>query len=422
MVNRKIPPPVHTISNLHLPKPEKIELSNGIPVYVLNYPKTEILKLEVVYRASRPEEEKHLVSRATARLLRDGTDKMSAAEIAEHIDFFGGTFANPSNMDTSNFLLFSQKKYFQNLVPVFAEALQSPVFPERELENFRRTGIADLKLELEKPEVVAYRKITELIFGESHPYGYNSTETDYEALTINDLKSFFEKWYTPSNCLIFVSGNVDGEILQYLETYFGKNTKSSLAIRPVFETPSFKSKTLNLPHKDSMQKAIKIGRRLFNKLHADFAGVFVLNTILGGYFGSRLMTNIREKKGYTYNIYSSADALIHDGCFYIASEVNQDSAKLALREIFREMKKLRETPISEEELAMVKNYLLGTFLTSLDGPMNASEVVRGLIIENLPENAFVNLVDTILHISPDEILKLANQYLNKKDFWQVVVG
>lgn len=422
MLNRKIPPPIHPITQLTLPKPVVRRLSNGIPAHVLNFPKTEILRLEIVWRVGRPEETKRLVSRATARLLRDGTKKLSAAQIAEHIDFFGGTFGSVPSLDSASFLLLSQKKYLPELLPVFAEALQEPIFPETELGNFRRTGIADLQIELEKPEVVAYRKITELIFGESHPYGYNSEQADYEALTVNDLRQFFEKWYTPANCQIFISGNINDADLDLLDQFFGKNKRQGSQPQSITRVETAPPAKLKIPHRDSMQKAIKIGRRLFTKQHPDFAGVFVLNTILGGYFGSRLMTNIREKKGYTYNIYSSADTMLQDGCLYIASEVNADAAAKAVREIYKEMRKLRDQPVPDDELSMVKNYLLGTLLTSLDGPMNISEVVRSLILENLPPDSFEVFVQKILHITSDELQSLANQYLRQEDFWEIVVG
>lgn len=423
MLNRKIPPPIHPITQLSLPRPEQRLLSNGIPVFLLNFPKTEILRLEVVFRVGRPEETKRLVSRATARLLRDGTARRTAAEIAEHIDFFGGTFATPPGVDTSSFLLLSQKKYLPELLPVFAEALQEPIFPETELQNFQRTGIADLTVELEKPEVVAYRKITELIFGESHPYGYNSEQADYEALTSNDLRQFFEKWYTPANCQIFIAGNIGEAEIESLDQFFGKNKRvGSVGVTLSHPDTPAKPAKLKIPHRDSMQKAIKIGRQLFTKQHPDFAGVFVLNTILGGYFGSRLMTNIREKRGYTYNIYSSADTMLQDGCLYIASEVNAAAAPKALREIYKELKKLREQPVPDDELAMVKNYLLGTLLTSLDGAMNISEVVRGMVVEGISHEDFDRFVQTILNITPAKIQHLAQKYLQEKDFWEVVVG
>jgi predicted Zn-dependent peptidase len=426
VVNRKSAPPIHEVRNLLLPDPQIVRLDNGIPVYVLDFPGQEIVKIEAVFRAGRPEEDKRLVARATSRLLREGTTTRTAAEIAELIDFYGGSLSVPTNLDTANLLLFSLKKYAAELIPVFAEVLQEPVFPETELETFKRTSVQELQVELEKVEVLAYRKITELIFGEHHPYGYNSVPDDYAVLERADLQRFFEKWYTPSNCLLFASGRVDDEILQLLNRHLGQNKKTNSLTphsSPLASSNSeLQTSNFKLAHPGSLQTAIKIGRRTFSRRHPDFNGLFVLNTSLGGYFGSRLMMNIREKKGFTYNIYSTLDAYLHDGCLYIATEVSPGKAAATLKAIHLEMKNLREKPVGDDELAMVRNYLLGMLLNGLDGPLNTSDVVRSLITEGLSRPAFDALVDTIRHITPAQLQGLAGRYLRPEDFWTVTVG
>ncbi len=391
---------------------------------MLDFPGQEIVKIEAVYRAGRPEEDKHLISRATSRLLREGTANRTGAEIAEHIDFYGGSLNVPTNLDTANFLLFSLKKYAAELIPVFAEVLQEPVFPESELETFKRTSVQELLVELGKVEVLAYRKITELIFGERHPYGYNSIPDDYAALQRADLQRFFDTWYHPSNLMIFASGRVDDEVLSLLNRHLGQSKKNGKIpdFSPISPSPLTPLTPLTLPHPGSLQTAIKIGRRTFNRRHPDFNGLFVLNTILGGYFGSRLMMNIREKKGFTYNIYSTIDTYLYDGCFYIATEVNPGKTVATVKEIFAEMKKLREKPVDDDELAMVRNYLLGMLLNGLDGPLNTSDVVRSLIVEDLSHDAFDGLVETIRSITPAQLQRLAERYLQPADYWMVTVG
>lgn len=423
ILNRKTAPPIHEVRNLVLPDPQVVRLDNGVVVYVLDFPGQEIVKIEAVFRAGRPEEDKHLVARATSRLLREGTSGRTGAEIAEFLDFYGGSLSVPTNLDTANFLLFSLKKYAGHLIPVFAEVLQDPVFPESELETFRRTSIQELAVELEKVEVLAYRKVTELIFGETHPYGYNSVAADYTALDRLDLQRFFDNWYHPGNLTLFASGRIDGEVLDLLNRHIGQWKKSGKlpdyqAGTPAAQTPS----AVKIPHAGSLQTAIKIGRRAFNRHHPDFNGLFVLNTILGGYFGSRLMTNIREKKGFTYNIYSTLDSYLHDGCFYIATEVNKGKAAATLKEIHAEMNKLRETPVPDDELAMVRNYLLGMLLNGLDGPLNTSDVLRGLVVEGFTHAAFDELVSDIRSVTPGQLQTLAARYLRPEDFWTVTAG
>ena len=148
----------------------------------------------------------------------------------------------------------------------------------------------------------------------------------------------------------------------------------------------------------------------------------MLNTVLGGYFGSRLMANIREEKGFTYNIYSTLDAMRYDGYFYIGTEVGREFTEAAIQEIYRELDLLREELIDKEEMAMVRNYLLGNLLTMLDGPFNVSEVVRTLIMDELPLSDFADLAEIIRTISPEKLRELARQYLDPADMWEVVVG
>ena len=427
MLNRKSAPEIYEVRQLVLPCPELRHLDNGIPVYVLDYPGQEIVKIEAVFRAGRPEEEKRLAARATSRLLREGTLRQMGAEIAEHLDFFGASLTVPTNLDTSSFILFSVKKYAHEVIPTFAEMLQSPSFPEDELETFRRTSIQELLVELEKVETVAYRKVTELIFGEHHPYGYNSMPEDYTAIQRADLQHFFDTWYTPSNCLLFASGRIDEEILGLLNQHLGQkidNGQQKGKVSMVAKLTDFTSKpsSIRLPLPGSLQTAIKIGRKLFDRNHPDFNGLVVLNTVLGGYFGSRLMTNIREKKGYTYNIYSTVDAYLLDGCFYIATEVSPEKSAAALRAIFNELKKLREKPVPEEELSMVRNYILGMLLNGLDGPINSSDMVRNQIVENQSPAQFEALVQTVRGITAEVLQDLAQRYLQPKDFWVVTVG
>jgi predicted Zn-dependent peptidase len=178
----------------------------------------------------------------------------------------------------------------------------------------------------------------------------------------------------------------------------------------------------HIPHPESVQTAIRIGRRLFSRHHPDYAGFFVLNTILGGYFGSRLMTNIREDKGYTYNIYSSLDVMRHDGAFYIGTEVGNEFVGDTLKQIRLELRSLIENPVSEEELTMVRNYLMGNFLSMVDGPFNVGEVVRTMVGDELPFSFFSELVESVNTIKAETLQRLAEQYLQPEDQWEVVVG
>ena len=190
----------------------------------------------------------------------------------------------------------------------------------KELQRFIKNNQQRLQVELSKTDVVAYRTITEYIFGKSHPYGYNSIYETYEALTRKDLIEHHRKNYTADNCQIYISGKIDQGVLNLLDEYLGKLPIDGQKKISSLKLTEAKPKVVKIKHTEGVQSAIRIGRRVFKKKHADYHGLLVLNTILGGYFGSRLMDNIREDKGYTYNIFSALDCMLYDGYFYIGTE------------------------------------------------------------------------------------------------------
>jgi zinc protease len=421
-LNRKIPPPIHPVTSLDLPTPSVTQLDNGIPVYAIRLGTQEIMKMEVVILRGRPYEHKRTVSRATSRLLREGTPKYSSAAIAEEMDFYAGTFSTPVHMDTANLILFCLTKQFKNLLPLVAEMLLQPTFPQHELNTFIENNVHRLAVDLSKNDVVAYRKITELMYGEDMPYGYSSTADDYRNLTPDDLRRHHTENYTAENIQIFLSGNFDDSILTLLNQYLGKIPKATTLITPKTVAIRQKPQQIRLKNPESMQSSIRLGCPMGNRKQVDYAAFFVLNTILGGYFGSRLMSNIREEKGYTYNIYSSQDLMFEDGYFYIASDVGNKFVDKTLTEIYREMEKLQNDLVGEEELSMVRNYLLGNLLTMVDGPFAVGEVVRTFVTEGMPFSEWESFVNTIRNIQPTEIRDLAQRYLKKEAMFEVVVG
>ena len=382
----------------------------------------EVLKLEVVFAAGRPFETTPLASRATATLLREGTLHHSAAEIAEEVDFFGGTLGAQASLDHITVTLYCLTRHFDTLLPLLVEVLTEPSFPEDELRAFIDRSKQRLQVDLRRNDIVAYRLITECMYGPEHPYGYNSTPELYEALTREDLRKHFQQHFTAGNCQIFISGKTTDGIIRQLDERLGRQLPPGHPSTPHLGAVGAPSGKLHQPHSDSVQTAIRLGRRLFNREHPDYNGLYVLNTVLGGYFGSRLMTNIREEKGYTYNIYSSLDTMSYDGYFYIGTEVGNEFAGPALEEIYREMELLRREPVSQEELHMVRNYLMGTFLTMLDGPFNRAELVRSCITEGLPLESFEALVHTVRRIEAPELQELAWKYLDPDKMWEVIVG
>ncbi len=416
-------PVIKEIRNFDIPEYDIQYLDNGISCYILEINDPDIIKLEIVYDAGRYYEKHRAIAKSTASLLKEGTTGMTSSEIAETIDYYGASISTGANMDTAVIQLYAIGKYFKELIPVVHEIVTEPVFPQSEIEKFKRRNIDSLKMELSKNEVLAYRYFTEKIYGEEHPYGYNTIVQDYSNISREKLIGHFSSFFTTENIKIFITGKIDKEKFDILNKYFGKIPVNSNNIDKI-----------NIPFEDSQpgkfkyennrihQTSIRIGKRLFNRNHPDYAGMYFLNTVLGGYFGSRLSDNIREDKGYTYGIYSTIDMMQRDGYFMISTDVGNNYLENTLTEIYKEIDLLRTTLISEEEMNLVKNYIKGSFLSMINGPLHSINLIKTIQLNNLNHNFFTDFLLEIDNISSKQAMELAKKYLNPDSFTEILVG
>jgi zinc protease len=425
--DRSVVPAIRAIAHPALPDYSTVQLDNGLNVYVLHFPESEILKVEVAFHAGRPEEQDKLAAYMTPRLMREGAGDYSAARIAEMFDFYGTGVTTWSWLDATGFILTGLAKYASETLPLFADILLRPAFHQAELENLIQIHIGELKVELEKVEVISYRTLTERLYGSAHPFGYNSATADYLAVTVDALKRFHHDHLSLGKAQIMVTGNITPDVIAVLNKTLGSAPAGPPAAprencppKPV--KVAGKRPMVKVKQPGALQTAVKMGRLLFNRQHPHFYEVQVLNTLFGGYFGSRLMTNIREEKGYTYNIYSGIDTYFDSGYLYVATEVNSDKITATIRAIRREMKKLREEPVQEEELTMVRNYMIGALLNGFDGPLNMSGILRAIAFEGIGKESFDRQMDILQTITPERIQELAGIYLQPEDYLTVVVG
>ena len=424
---RTEPPPIKdpVEFNLVLPACEIKTLSNGVQVYLLNMGTEDTMMIDWVFYAGNCFEPKKTVAAATNHLLKNGTSRRSAFELNEHFEFYGSYLSRHCYNETSEIVLHCLNKHVDELIPVVAEIVSDSIFPEKELEIYVQNSKQKLQVNLQKCEFVASRLIDASLFGEHHPYGAYSTLTDYSALNRNDLVDFYDKYYKNGHCVIFVAGKLPPDILGMLETSFGtlplKNHKGADKNISYNLQRSAEKKQLIVNDAQGVQAAIRIARPFPNRHHPDFQKVMVLNNIYGGFFGSRLMGNIREDKGNTYGIYSYLMNHIHDGGWMISTEAGRDVSVATVNEVYAEMKELREELIDEEELRMTRNFMIGSLLGELDGPFQVLGRWKNLVLNNLDENYFYNAINTIKTITAEELQHLAKKYLVPDEFYELVV-
>ena len=421
MLNRTAPPAFKQIENISFVEANKYVLKNNIPVFVVNAGEQDLVRIEFIFSNSIWQADKPLMPNVTNAMLTEGTKSFTAAQIASKIDYYGAYFEPEYSHDQSALNLYSLNKYLANTLPVIKEMLTSSIFPQKELDTFLRNQRQQLKVSLEKNSVVARREFSHALFGDSL-YGYAVSLNDFDGVNRADLLDYYQKVYHPANCTIVLSGKIEEEALALIADLFG-NWESETVIEPfTVALKSVDEKLIYIEKSDAIQSAIRIGIPSINRIHPDFIGYQVLNTVLGGYFGSRLMANIREDKGYTYGIGSGNASLQHAGYFFIATEVGVDVCAATLTEIEKEVNILKTELITNEELQLVKNYLMGSLLGSLENAFSHADKFKNLYFYGLGYDYYDRYIETVKTITPEDLIALANKYWNYDDFYKVVVG
>ncbi len=421
MLNRTIEPDFKQIQEIVFVKARKHVLPNRIPVFVVNAGEQDLLRVEFIFQNSGWQKDKPLMPSVTNGMLTEGTHSLSAAQIADKIDYYGAFFQPDYAYDQSTLSLYSLNKHLADTLPVIREMLTGSVFPEKELETLLRNQQQKLKVGLEKNALVARREFNKALFGDSL-YGYPVEVEDFDQVKREDLLAYYQKVYHPENCTIILSGKIEHSAIQLIADLFG-NWKGEVPAES-FEVDMVgeEQKLHYIEKPNALQSAIRIGIPTVNRTHPDFIGLQILNTVLGGYFGSRLMANIREDKGYTYGIGSGNATLQHAGYFFIASEVGADVCAATLVEIEKEISILKTEIIPDEELNLVRNYLMGSLLGSLENAFSHADKFKNLYFYGLGYDYYDRYIQTVKTISPEKLMALANKYWNYEDFYKVIVG
>ncbi|RZM26412.1 MAG: insulinase family protein [Pedobacter sp.] len=422
MLDRKLQPAYNQVNDINFVEPQKQKLDNGIPVFTINAGKQDLVRIEFIFENVNWDLGKPLQAIAVNHLINNGTPEMTAKEIAEQIDYYGAFLQTEYGADQSTIKLYTLNKHLAQVLPILKNILTSSIFPEKELAIFKQNQRQSLQVSLQKNDFLARKHFANAIFGDS-AYGSNIEIEDYEAIRREDLLDYFKSAYTPENCTIFVAGKFEDAQFAVLNQVFGRDwAQSTGSIRNHFTFQPNVKRDLLIERPDAIQSAIRMGCLAVNRNNVDFPGFQVLNCVLGGYFGSRLMANIREDKGYTYGIGSAVVSLRDAGYFFIATEVGADVSEKAQEEIIKEVKMLQTDLIPEEELDLVRNYMLGAMLGSLENAFSHADKFKNVYFSNLDYSYYHNYIETVKNISSESLKDLAIKYLDLEQFTKVIVG
>ncbi|MDR2652701.1 MAG: insulinase family protein [Prevotellaceae bacterium] len=423
-LNRTIAPAFKLPNKIPLPVVNDIRLQNGLLLSTINVGTADVLRFSIVFAAGTRYQSQFLVASSTLNMLAEGTDKYTSEEIAEQLDFYGASVDFDIDRDWSCFTFYSLARHFEKVMEIAEQIIKYPVFPEKELNIYKQNQKQQMIIEREKVATIARESLASALFGKNHCYGAFAQPDDYDKLNHSMLKEFHEKYYSSSNAFIVVSGKVSDKEIKIISDCFGKdiwgNTQKTKSEPQEIITSS--EKIIHIPKADSLQSAIRIGKVLFNKTHADYCGMFFLNTVLGGYFGSRLMKNIREEKGYTYGIYSNIVSMRDSGYLTISAEVGNEYVELTLKEIKNEILRLQQQKITKDELSLVKNYITGDILRSIDGAWKIADIYIDVRQINTNLKHIEQIFDEALQMTPERILDLANKYLDTNTLTTIISG
>lgn len=408
-----------------LPSVHSFNCENGIPVYAYRGGSQPVVQIEWVFEAGLWEEDQKAVAQAVGALLKNGTLNRSEYEINEALEFYGASLRVSVSNDYATVALFCLTKHLAAVLPVVFDILSIPSFPESELEIYKQNALQGLSVKLLQCDFVANRHIEARLFGLGHPYGRYTEAEDLIALDRWMLEEFFKKNFQPTRCKIFVAGLYEDSDLRLISNIFGSDVWAARDLEvPLrnFQPESAQDLDFRLINNESgVQAAVRMAKSFVAPTHPDWVPFQVLNTVFGGYFGSRLMGSIREEKGYTYGIYSYLAAYRHEQMMMISSEVGRNVVQQTLDEIGVQMELLRREPISSEELLLVKNYILGGLVSDLDGPFSIMRMWKSMILRNEQVDKFDERIATIKALEPLQLQDLAQKYLLPETFYTVTV-
>ena len=416
-------PPVLPVENVKIPEAQAIKLINGIPVFLIESGTEDIIRLEFTFSAGQVREKSALIASTTNMMLTEGSEYHKAEEINRMLDFYGAFISLSLEKDRAGIVIYLLSKHLQRILELSREILFSPAFPESELDTLLKKRLRWFLVNREKVQNIAMDQFFESVFGRSHPYGRKVKEDDFANIDPPMLKKFHEKNYTSSNMAIIISGKPPANTTDLLEKHFGDLPEFTYQGNEEIQKPEGENnRKLHIARQGALQTAIRIGSATINKRHPDYPGLKILDTILGGYFGSRLMKNIREDKGYTYGVNSLVTSFDLSGYKVISTEVSARNSRNAVEEIYNEINRLRNEPVGESELELVRNYMSGEMLRMFDGPFALAESFRAAWEFGLDNDYYYRLAEKIRTISPDEITGLAQTYYNIDELYQITAG
>lgn len=409
------------LTDLHLP--ETVVMKNGVPLHIIDGG-DNVVRLDLLFKGGYAVQKYPLQALFTNRMLREGSIGFSADEIAGKSDYYGAWIDMYSSQNYNHITLYTLSKHFGPMLDLVENFVKAPTFPSGNLDTVRMNNKAHYMVSSRKVEAVAQRYFEYYLWGESHPLGHIVTPEDYDRITKEMLCEYYSSVYGSRNCIIFLSGDCRKENITAIADRFGNEEWGRCKAIEIFDQPQNISiyGRHKVEIKGTMQSAVKVGCMTLDSSHPDFLKLRFLTVLFGGYFGSRLMSNIRETNGYTYHIQAELDAYGKRNAFMITSETDNEYVELLISEVYNEMQRLRHERITGEEVELVRNYTLGELCREYEGVLAKTDVYINALLSGEKFSTVNEYIDTVRRISAEELQYVAEKYINPGDMFEVIAG
>ena len=423
ILDRTIAPDFRIVNSIHLPDAKTYSLDNGIKLHVINIGDQPVVRLECIFDAGNWQEQFPGASFFAIKMLTEGTENQTSSEISEAFERIGAFTDLSNTSDRSGITVYCLSRFLPEVLPMVQDLIQKAIFPEKEFEVQRNITLQNLRVNMEKTAYLATTEFRGALFGVNHPYGQKQTEEGINSLKIEQVVEHFNHFIKNGKCTIILAGQVSENDVEVVKEYLGKSGIGSV-LEEVLHEPKILAddKHILVEKADSVQSSIRMGRKMFTRHNPDYFKMLVTNEILGGYFGSRLMKNIREEKGLTYGISSHLATLRYEGYLMIGTDVKKEFTQQTIDEIKKEIYRLQTELVGEEELQTVKNFMAGEFAGSLNTAFEVADRQKILLLDGLPADFFNQYIDQIHATTSEDVMEMANKYLNPEEMLEVVVG
>ena len=425
VLDRTVAPAVSKVDNFDIIRPERRIMKNGVVLNIIQSGSEDVVRLDIVIRGGQMSQSQPLQALFTNRMLREGSRKYSSSEIAEKLDYYGAWLDLSSSVNYGYVTLYSLNKYFPTTVEVLASMVKEPAFDEGKLHMLTEFSKQNFLVNEEKVDILAHKQLIRSLFGEGHRLGRFAVEEDYEKVTVDVLQQMYDSCYNSKNASVYVSGKVTDGIIRSIETYFGdEDWGSNHVVNHQLESivSADTRKRINIPKENVLQSALRMGCISLSRKHEDYLKFKVLITLFGGYFGSRLMSNIREDKGYTYGISSGIISYPDFSVLAIGTEADNEYVLPIIDEVYKEIDILHNERVTQKELDMVKNYMLGDICRSYESAFSLSDAWIFVTSIGAEDDYFAKSIQAIHDVTCDDILSMAQKYLHKQNMKEIIAG